>query len=204
MRSLILMSLLTALLTFACGSIPETHYYTIGRPVPEAGTRLLEDTGLIIGVPQFEAEGIYARDNLLYRKGNYEIAADYYRRWGIPPQKMLAEAAIECLRASGVFAQVVRLPSMSSVDLILVGRILRFEEVPDQVGSGARVDLEFCLKDPGDRSVLWRSEFSETTTVGAIPTTEAVVVALESSIHSCLKQAAGKVAEMASKLSSGK
>ena len=125
MRPTITVSLLAALLVLSCGTIPQTHYYTIRRPVPEAGTLRMQKTGLAIGVAQFDAEGIYARDNLLYRKSDYEIAADYYRRWGVPPQKMLAEATIDCLRASGVFAEVVRLPSMNRVDLILVGRILR-------------------------------------------------------------------------------
>ncbi len=204
MRSPVLLSLLTALLTFACGTLPQTHYYTIGRPVNQEGVPLPRGTGLTIGVPQFEAEGIYARDNLLYRMGNYEIAADYYRRWGIPPQKMVAEATIDYLRASGVFADVVRLPSMSDVDLILVGRILRFEQVPDQVGSSARVDFEFVLQDSERHSILWRREVSEITPVGALPSAEAIVAALESSVHSCLKQATEAVAELAAKLSSAK
>ena len=195
---------MTALLTFACGTLPQTHYYTIGRPVNQEGVPLPHGTGLTIGVPQFEAQGIYARDNLLYRKGNYEIAADYYRRWGIPPQKMVAETTIDYLRASGVFAGVVRLPSMSDVDLILVGRILRFEQVPDQVGSSARVDLEFFLQDSEDHSILWRREVSEITPVGALPSAEAIVAALESSVHTCLKQATEAVAELAAKLSSAK
>ncbi|MFC1614795.1 ABC-type transport auxiliary lipoprotein family protein [Gemmatimonadota bacterium] len=204
MRSFIVVSLLTALLTLACGSIPETRYYTIGRPVDEAGAGLTKKTGLTIGVPRLEAEGIYARDNLLYRQGGHEIAVDYYRRWGTPPQKMIADAMIDCLRAGGGFSQVVRQPSMAEVDLILAGRILRFEHVQDQLGSNALVTLEFCLENPADRAILWRSEFSATTPVGAIPTAEALVVALESSIHACLKQAAEAVAEAAAKTSGEK
>ncbi|MBN2288021.1 MAG: membrane integrity-associated transporter subunit PqiC [Candidatus Glassbacteria bacterium] len=204
MQPLIVVSLLAALLTLACGSIPQTHYYTIGRPLAQAQTGAPGKTGLVVGVPRLEAEGIYARDNLLYRSGGHEITPDYYRRWGVPPQKMLAEAMIDYLRAGGAFGQVLRLPSMSEVDLVLAGRILRFEQVQDQVGSHTLVNLEFILRDPGDQSVLWRSEFSDTTLVGAIPSAEAVVAAFESSVHSCLKQAAAAVAEAAVKLAGAK
>ena len=34
----LIFSVLALLLTLACGSVPETHYYTIGRIVPEAGS----------------------------------------------------------------------------------------------------------------------------------------------------------------------
>ncbi len=182
------------LLAIACASIPETRYYTIGRIVPEPGKFTAKIT-LSVGVPQFEAEGIYAQDNLLYRRGNYEIATDYYRHWGMPPQKMLSETTVDYLRSSGLFAGVERLPSMERVDLVLEGRILRFEELSGAKGNEVRVDLEFSLCKSGDYSQIWWQQVSASSPVGAVYTTEAVVAAAEKSIRSCLDQAVESMAQ---------
>ncbi|HUU28017.1 MAG TPA: ABC-type transport auxiliary lipoprotein family protein [archaeon] len=191
---------LSLVLTLACGSIPETHYYTIGRIVPEPGqfTRKID---LSVGVPQFEADGIYARDNLLYRLGNYEIASDYYRRWGCPPQKMLAESTVKYLHSSGIFAQVLRMPTMSRVDLVLEGRILRFEELSNAEGSTVRVDLEFSLRKEGNRSQIWWQEVSASSPVGPVRSPETIVQAVENSVRSCLDQATDSIVKALSNLS---
>ncbi|MEA2063334.1 MAG: ABC-type transport auxiliary lipoprotein family protein [Gemmatimonadota bacterium] len=203
MRASSLLTLLTVLALTGCASVPEVHYYMIGRPAGiGAAAEPLSSTGLTIGVPRFEAEGIYARDNLLYRSGEHEIAVDYYRRWGTPVQKMLAETTVGYLRSSGSFAGVLRLPSMSRVDLVLAGRILRFEHIPEAVGSHVRVDFEFCLKNPANHSILWRMELSETATAGVAPSAEVLVAAYETCIHSCLKRAVDAVAQEAAKYSS--
>jgi len=195
----VFLSFLAAILNPACTSLPETHYYTMGRIVSEPGSFGVK-IGLSVGVPQFEAEGIYARDNLLYRSSTYEIAADYYRRWGVPPQKMLAEETVSFLRSCGLFSEVLLLPSMARVDLILVGRILRFEEVSLPVGSEARVELGLSLCRAKDHMPLWRQEFSASSAVEEVHTAEDVIAAFEKCVRSCLEQAARSIAESSSNL----
>jgi ABC-type uncharacterized transport system auxiliary subunit len=176
-------ALVLAVVLAGCGSLPETHYYTIGRVIPEvpAAARIVP---LTVGVPKFEAEGIYERDNLLYRKGEYEIAVDYYRRWGVPPQTMLAEATLDCLRNAGLFSGVLRLPSMSHYDAVLGGRIVRFEEAAGKF----EVALEYTLQGaPGNR-ILWRGEFTSSAPVTVALTPEARVAATEKCIADCLGQ----------------
>ncbi len=164
-----------------CGSVPETHYYTIGRIVPEAppaaGT-----VEITVGVPRFEADGVYERDNLLYRRGDYEIAVDYYRRWGVPPQTMLAEATIEYLRAAGLFSSVLRLPSMAGYDAALSGRIIRFEESGGQM----LLSLEFILQRRHGKEILWRQEVSATEAVAVIASPDARIAATEKCVAACL------------------
>ena len=164
-----------------CSSVPETHFYTIGRIVPEA-PRAAEQMELTVGVPRFEADGIYERDNLLYRKGDYEIAVDYYRRWGVPPQTMLAEATIDYLRASGLFAGVLRLPSMADHDAVLTGRIIRFEEA----GGRIQLTLEFSLQQRSGNDIIWRQEVSATAVVALAASPEARIAATEECVAGCL------------------
>jgi ABC-type uncharacterized transport system auxiliary subunit len=195
MPSLLIYSLLIALLTAGCGSVPETRFYTINRIVPPAGSTA-QRSGLIVGVRDFEADGLYARDNLLYRSGTFEILPDYYRRWAIPPQKMLGDATLEYLRGAGLFSQMIRMPSMTRTDLLLAGRIIRFEEIAaaDGKSSSARLDLAFSLLDPQNLTELWRKEFSAAAPVAAPRTAESIVAAMEKALADCLQQSAASLA----------
>ncbi len=173
--------LITLMTAGGCGSVPETHYYTIGRILPEAPPAAMK-WKITVGVPRFEADGIYERDNLLYRKGDYEIAVDYYRRWGVPPQTMLAEATIDYLRATGLFAGVLRLPSMADYDAVLAGRIIRFEEAGGQM----KLTLEFSLQNRRGNDILWRQEVSATADVAVTASPEARIAATEACVADCL------------------
>lgn len=164
-----------------CGSVPETHYYTIGRIVPEAPP-LAGQVKLTVGIPRFEADGIYERDNLLYRKGDYELAVDYYRRWGVPPQTMLAEATIEYVRAAGLFSSVLRLPSMADHDAVLEGRIIRFEESAGEM----QLTLEFHLQRRSGNDILWRHEVAAAAPVMVAASPEARIAATEQCVAECL------------------
>ncbi len=164
-----------------CGSVPETHYYTIGRIVPEAPS-VAGQVKLTVGIPRFEADGIYERDNLLYRKGDYELAVDYYRRWGVPPQTMLAEATIEYVRAAGLFSSVLRLPSMTDYDAVLEGRIIRFEESAGQM----QLSLEFSLQRFHGKKILWRQEVASSAPVLVAASPEARIAATEKCVAECL------------------
>jgi len=199
--AILMLSALASILVLACSSVPETHYYTIGRIVPEAGT-YGQRLDYSVGVPQFEAEGIYARDNLLYRSGNYEISADYYRRWGVPPQKMLAEATVAYLRKSELFAEVRRMPTMSRTDLVLSGRILQFEELAGPTGPAVRMDLEFSLQFARGSERIWFDEVSATSPITVPQSAEAVVAAVENCVRTCLDQALRSLARASSKLGS--
>ena len=199
--SVLLSSALILLISLGCSSVPETRYYTIGKIVPEAGAfgQKLEKS---VGVPQFEAEGIYSRDNLLYRRGNYEIAADYYRLWGLPPQKMLAEATVHYLRKSGLFTQVRRMPTMSRTDLVLAGRIIRLEETAGPTGPAVALELEYSLQCAKTSQQLWWKEVSATSPITAAQSADAVVVAVENCVRACLDQAVRSLAEASAELGS--
>ena len=169
--------LLALSLFVACASVPETRYYMLGRIAPQ-GSGSAQQVNLTVGVPQFEAEGIYARDNMLYRKSPYEIAPDYYRRWGVPPQRMLSEVTVDYLRRSGLFAEVLRMPTLS------------------------RVDLEFSLEKSRTNERLWWDEVSSSSPISLPQTAEASVSAAETGVRTCLEKALGSLAEFSAKLSS--
>ncbi len=177
-------------LSLACGSVPSTRYYTLGRIAP--ADRSGENCGLSVGVRDFEAEGLYARDNLLFREGGYEIQPDYYRRWSSPPRKLLADLTEDYVRSLDLFREVFRLPYTGRVDRVIEGRILRFEEQGATAQSGPRVlvELEFSLHDPADRQRLWRTEVSASAPLAPQHSADQVAAAAEKALGECLSQAA--------------
>lgn len=190
-----------AALLFGCASLPPTQYFTISRLSPESP--LGGKIALSVGVPQFEAEGVYSGDNLLYRRGTHEIGVDYYRRWGVPPQKMLAEATVDYLRAGAIFTDVVRMPTLTDVDLVLAGRILHLEETTGEAGGRVvLVELEFVLKRFVNSEILWRERVSASTPVTVAQSAETVVAATESGVRSCLGQAVSSLLASSSAITS--
>lgn len=190
-----------SLALLACASVPETRYYSLERTLPERKARA-EALELSLGVRDFAAEGIYSRDNLLYREGAYEIKPDYYRRWSLPPHKLLAEATLDYFRALGLFREVYRLPYMGRVDMALEGRIVRFEHVTGVAGGPvARVELEFSLSDTASRERLWRAEVSSGVPLGVEASANDIVAAMQKAVDSCLEQAAGSLSEYLSSAS---
>ena len=199
-RKLPLLLLLAAFLS-GCSSVPPTQYYLLSKLVPATppGGKI----AFTVGVPQFEAEGVYARDNLLFRRGSHEIEIDYYRRWGVPPQKMLAEVMIDYLRAGAVFADVLRLPTLSDVDLVLGGRILHLEQTTAENGGLiVLVELEFVLRRFRNNELLWRDTFSSSSPITVATSIDAIMTATENSVRACLEQAVGSLLASSSSISS--
>ncbi len=173
----------------ACGSVPPTHYYSLGKIIPAAPAAARST--LSAGVEDFTAEGLYARDNFLYRQGGYEILPDYYRRWSLPPHKLLADLTTDYVRSLGLFREVYRLPYLGKVDRVLQGRVLRFEELSPASGAGpqVRVELEFSLYDPAARQRLWRVETASSAELPLQHSADQVAAATEKAVGDCLSQA---------------
>lgn len=174
----------------ACASVPQTHFYSLRNAQSSESLTIENSDAPSLGVHRFEAEGVYARDNFLFRSGTYEITPDYYRRWAVPPQKMLADLTADRLRREKIFSSVELLPSMQKVDLLLKGRILHFEEVPEPDGRYALVSLEFNLQDPLLSQTVWRGVFNEKSRIDSPVAPDGIVAAMDKALNSCLDQAA--------------
>ncbi len=193
-----LATLLAALLT-ACASVPETQYFTLGRVAPATGSLAPAALRpeLSLGVDEFEAEGVYTRDRLLYRQGRFQITPDYYRAWALPTQALLAEKTVEYLRGANLFGAVRRLPALEPVNLLLTGRIGGFEELttPEYLAS-----FEFSLQDPRSRERLWWGTVTATIPIGPVHSAESIVAAAQASVQECLRQLADSLSAVLPRL----
>lgn len=191
LRSSIHRSLLFALglLFHACGSVPETFYYTVAplslHEVKAATDSRTNTQALVLGVEKFSADALYDDDRIIYRESPYEVKYYHYRRWAAPPRALLTEEVLKNLQQSQLFQNVVSFPTNRHVDYVLTGRVVAFEEWDRGAEWFGRVAFSAQLYDPISRRAIWSASFeSETRAEKRVPT--AVVEAIGKSLEKCI------------------
>lgn len=156
--------LIGCLVLAQCGSVPPVHYYRVNYDVLEdqSDNKPLPVT---IGVMQFDADELYQGDRIVYRKSPYEVNYYYYRRWAMPPRRMVTDQVVEQFQNSGLFQKVVRIPSAFKIDYLLGGEITSFEELDKGDGWYGLVTISFKLRDAHSNNIIWADELSQTTKV---------------------------------------
>lgn len=170
---------LIAILTFSCGSIPQTHYYRIDYQSNRTNSAN-HVVPLTIGITQFRADMLYKDDKIVYRESPYEVKYYHYRRWVARPKKLVTEKVVEQYQSSGVFEKVVKLPAVTKVDYVLTGQIQAFEEWDEPADWYGVVSLRFELIDPSTGEVIWEKALSERTRVDKKEPVEVVKAISES------------------------
>ncbi len=145
--------LLGAVVMSACGSVPETHYYSVAMPaaVPAADSR----TPFVLDVTRFQAAAVLRDDRILYYQTPTELNYYEFNRWSAEPAEMMGELAVRRLKASGVFSDVRLFPHATPGDYQLRGRLLNFEELDYEAGGHIRVALELDLVRGRDHKIVW-------------------------------------------------
>ncbi len=146
-----------------CGSVPQTFYYRIDYQIEDLrnGNHTIP---LTLGIRQFEADVLYEGDRIVYRQSPYQVQFYHYRRWVAPPKKIVTEKVLKQFQASGLFANVVRIPSAIKNDYTLNGEIQAFEEWDEGGSWYGLVTIEFKLQN-SDFEIVWQKVFSEKTII---------------------------------------
>ena len=147
---------------WSCGGVPPTFYYRIDYTLPAT-----DDTGhaipVTLGIGRFDATSLYEGDRIVYRKSRYEVNYYNYRRWVAAPQKIVTEKIYSHIKKSGLFKDVVRLPSSMQPDYVLAGQLQAFEEWDEGESWFGLVTIEFTLKATASGIIIWDKTFSEKT-----------------------------------------
>ncbi|RMI03313.1 MAG: hypothetical protein D6681_10190 [Calditrichaeota bacterium] len=178
---------LLMLLLLHCAGTPPMFYYRIDYSPPSADS-LNHLLPAVIGVDRFDADVLYDQDRIVYRSSPYEVQFYNYRRWIAPPPRLVKDRVYEHLRASGLFRQVVRLPSLIPTDYVLQGRIKAFEEWDEADRWFGQVTIVFQLYRVEDRELVWEGEFSHKTPTRQKTPVE-VVRAISESLKTVIDQA---------------
>jgi len=146
-----------------CGSVPQTYYYRVDYQIEDLrnGNQAIP---LTFGISQFDVDVLYEGDRIVYRQSPYQVQFYHYRRWVAPPKKIVTEKVLKQFQASGVFANVVRIPSASKIDYTLKGEIQAFEEWDEGGSWYGLVTIEFKLQNM-DLEIVWNKVLSEKTRI---------------------------------------
>lgn len=146
----------------ACGTVPETRYYTIElNQLSEQPHRI----GQFLHVQKFDASPVLKYDKLMYKSSLYEIKYDAYRRWAAAPNILISEKAVEYFAESGLFDNVVTEIPPSRNGYSLFGYISHFEESVKAGKRIALVSINFDIFALHDRSLLLHKNIKQTAAI---------------------------------------
>ncbi len=191
-RLLPALPLLFAGCTLLSRPLVPVHYYSIDPPAVAARPDAAP-ADLVLGVHTLGAAPRY-RERILFRRG--PLAAGYHEtsRWVEPPADMVTAVlrrALDGRRVARVVAEdrLVRRP-----DLLLDGRLTRFDEVQGDPAWHAECEFELLLKQADDGAVLLAARFAASREAKS-KTTAAFAEAMNAAVADAAAQAADAIAK---------
>ncbi len=150
----------------ACFSwrLPATDYYRLVGPAcrPQGQPFPFE-----VALMRLRANPVYQDNRLLYLPNPYQVASYGHSRWEALPAEMVTDQLYGYLQGCGLF-RAVHLRSLSTEpDLVLQGRLTRFEEEDTPEGSFAVLALEAELVCAAGPRTVWQGRLSARTPMSA-------------------------------------
>lgn len=142
----ILVTILCALAVIGCGSYHAVQYYRIETGLSEPVTGF--EYPLTAEIGTFSAPDFY-QDQIVFRKGGYEMGFYEFSRWIAPPTKLVRTALEEIIRSSRRFQRVDIGGDVIPADIVFSGRITKFDQVleGEEIFAEFAVDLEAIRSD---------------------------------------------------------
>lgn len=135
------------MMTSACLSkAPRVVYYDLHtRAVPRQCT---SEGGTVVAITPFDASASAGGAQLIMRSDRGQLEPYLYHRWQAPVTQLVAELFAETLASSGQFGNVAQGSVPADTDLVISGRIERFEGVRvDDRRSIARAVIDLSITD---------------------------------------------------------
>lgn len=151
--------MLIALSALGCGGGASTsaRMYTLRFPEPHSPAPA--SSNLTIGVEHFSAAAPLNDQRILTYESPTQVRYYDDDRWVSEPTNMIPELAARYLERMGIARQASVLPWVESMDYVLQGQILNFEEVENAGQHEARVALELTLLRFPKREAVWTGTF---------------------------------------------
>jgi ABC-type uncharacterized transport system auxiliary subunit len=138
-------------------TVPATSYFRLTTPECHLRAGQLPYALALI---RLQAGAAYEQQAVLYRPSPYRIAPYGYSRWEATPAEMLTDRLQQFLESCHLFRSVTQRGISGRADLMLRGRVTRFEEVDTPEGSFAELAVEFELSCVRGGAQLWQGRLS--------------------------------------------
>jgi len=183
----------------SCGGVPPTYYYRLDYEINTAQSDGEAAIPVKLGIESLKSDLLYESEKIVYRDSAYEAKFYHYRQWIAPPRKMIGEKLVKEYQHSLKFARVIKLPSSQTVDYILGGRLLSFEEWDEGQSWLGAVAIQFELKKSDSQDVVWEKTFTEKTAARDQEPAQ-VVMAINESLNKVILQSIEDTAAFLSSL----
>jgi ABC-type uncharacterized transport system auxiliary subunit len=147
----------------ACGAARPIRYYQLEIP-PPAPVSAGSGFGVSLQVGNIEAPPIMRDGRILYQVDTHEVGAYEYHRWVETPDRVVQDALVRLLRASGKFQSVDTPRNAVKSDYIVQGKIYEFSEM-DKPEIHSRVSLEIELHDGKTGRTIWSRVYTDEESV---------------------------------------
>lgn len=148
-------------------TVPQDHFYRLpALSAPEASKGHIVQGSL--GISEMKAEGLLRERPMLYVDPQWplEIRQYHYRHWTKTPTQLIQDSMLFYFRDAGIAQQVIRYAPGRQAEVVLNGRLLRFERLLQASGAAVAVEMEVEYIRYG--SALAQIEYKEyTNTVDA-------------------------------------
>jgi ABC-type uncharacterized transport system auxiliary subunit len=190
--SIVIILMLATLAMFGCGGkLPETRFYQLAPPVPQAAP---SGTAVLV-LENLSTDPAYDDERIVYRTNAYRLDYYNYHRWSAAPGTLIGNYLETAFERTGKFRAVVR-ELASNASVILGGRVVAIEEVDTQPQWIGRVVIELTLTDARSGEPLWSEQIEETEPL-ATRTPEGLAKALSIAMNRIASRAAPVVADLA-------
>jgi ABC-type uncharacterized transport system auxiliary subunit len=124
-------------------TVPQDYFYRLPdmRPSAPHGAKLFNGV-LLVG--ELQAEGVYRERPILYvnSKRPLEVVQYHYRHWMQTPSQLIQDGLVEYLRRANIATKVERYTGDSNGDMLIRGRLRKFEQLVQPNGAAAVVAIE--------------------------------------------------------------
>jgi ABC-type uncharacterized transport system auxiliary subunit len=182
--TLLTATLLLALGLAGCGSPRPIRFYEIETPPAPARINSTRPIDILVG--RITGPSFLESEPIVYRTGANEVGTYQYHRWSDPPVEMVQTNLVRLLRSSGDYQSVGIMGSGATQNLVVRGRLERFEEV-DAAQISTLVAMEFELYNRKTARVLWSHSYSQSEPAQGKEVSQ-VVQALDRNLDRGLKE----------------
>lgn len=136
-------------------AVPQDFFYRLPPLHPDSPLTEKVVAGTA-AVDQLQAEGVYRERPLLYVDAQrpLEVLQYHYRHWIQIPSQLIQDNLVEYLREANVADRVERYSSGQRPNLLIKGRLLKFERLVEENRATAVVEMEIEFRQRTSHGVL--------------------------------------------------
>lgn len=159
-------------------AVPEDYFYRLPELQPGKPRDSTLFNGLLL-VDEFQAEGVYRERPILYvdSKRPLEVLQYHYRHWIQTPSQLIQDNLVEYLRGANIATRVERYSSGKSGEMLIGGRLQKFEQRVQSNGATAVVAIEIVFRRKTPQGTIKQIRNYEDKVMAEGPTMHDSVVA---------------------------